>query len=340
MRSMRELSPLEARVLGVLVEKERTVPDAYPLSLNALIAGCNQKTSRSPVMDASQTEVLEAIASLQGLSLVIESSGGRVMRYAQNVKRVLQIPAESVALLALLMLRGPQTAAELRANCERLCRFSDVSAVEAFLQELAARSSGPLTQELARQPGSRETRWMHCLCGVPVLQAAAGRDAAADLQVDVPDVVAEVRELLTSYERARAAGDVEALRRFFWESPSAMLLDAGRAWSGIDRIATHWAEAAALPAREEVTGPARRRVTTFGRDYASTSVSEGEPPRLRRESQVWVRLREGWRIVAAHTSETPTDRPDAAADGEEAAAAGGDDAAAAHVETAADRLEG
>ena len=130
---MRDLSVLEARVLGVLVEKERTVPDAYPLSLNALVAGCNQKTSRNPLMNAEEADVQAAVESLKALSLVIESSGGRVMRYAQNVKRVLQIPTESVALLAMLMLRGPQTAAELRANSERLCRFSDVSAVEGFL---------------------------------------------------------------------------------------------------------------------------------------------------------------------------------------------------------------
>jgi len=120
------------------------VPDAYPLSLNALLAGCNQKTSRLPVMNASEADVLAAIESLKGLSLVIESSGGRVMRYAQNVKRVLQVPTESVALLSMLMLRGPQTAAELRANCERLCRFSDVSAVEAFLVELAQRPAEAL----------------------------------------------------------------------------------------------------------------------------------------------------------------------------------------------------
>ena len=103
------------------------------------------------------------------------------MRYAQNFKRVLQIPTESVALLATLMLRGPQTAAELRTNSERLCRISDVSAVEAFLRELAARSAGALVIELARQPGSRENRWMHCLCGkaglpaTPATAAAAGR---------------------------------------------------------------------------------------------------------------------------------------------------------------------
>ena len=103
------LSLLETRVLGVLVEKQHTVPDAYPLTLNALVAGCNQKTSRDPMLDASEAEVQAAVDHLRTLSLIVESSGGRVMRYAHNVERVLAVPSQSVALLAALMLRGPQT---------------------------------------------------------------------------------------------------------------------------------------------------------------------------------------------------------------------------------------
>src|SRR6266542_5185060 len=136
------LSLLEARVLGVLVEKQRTVPDIYPLSLNALVSGCNQKTSRDPILESSDAQVQATIDHLIGLSLVVESSGGRVMRYAHNVERVLGVPSQAVALLAALMLRGPQTVGELRINCERLHRFVDVSAVEAFLQELASRPAG------------------------------------------------------------------------------------------------------------------------------------------------------------------------------------------------------
>jgi uncharacterized protein YceH (UPF0502 family) len=162
-----ELSAVEARVLAVLVEKMHTVPDTYPLSINALLAGCNQKTSREPVMEVSEAEVHAALESLRRRSLVIESSGGRVMRYAENAKRGMGLPGETVALMATLMLRGPQTAAELRANCERLHRFSDVSAVEAYLDELAARQPQAFVVKLARQPGSRESRWMHLLCGEP-----------------------------------------------------------------------------------------------------------------------------------------------------------------------------
>src|SRR5918992_4747202 len=127
-----ELSLLETRVLGTLFEKQHTVPDSYPLTLNSLVAGCNQKTSRSPVMEASEAEVQAAIDSLKSANLVIESSGGRVMRYAHNIERVLQVPSQSAALLTALMLRGPQTAGELRINCERMHSFADISAVQGF----------------------------------------------------------------------------------------------------------------------------------------------------------------------------------------------------------------
>jgi uncharacterized protein YceH (UPF0502 family) len=167
------LSLLETRVLGVLVEKQHTVADTYPLTLNALTAGCNQKTSRDPLLSATDTEVQATVDRLKSLSLVVESSGGRVMRYAHNVERVLTLPSQAVALLATLMLRGPQTLGELRINSERLHRFADISAVDAFLQELASRASGALVAELARSPGSRENRWMHLLSGARPPEAEA-----------------------------------------------------------------------------------------------------------------------------------------------------------------------
>jgi uncharacterized protein YceH (UPF0502 family) len=166
------LSLLETRVLGVLVEKQHTVPDTYPLTLNALVAGCNQKTSRDPVLNATEAEVQATIDRLRALSLIVESSGGRVMRYAHNVERVLGVPTQSVAILATMMLRGPQTVAELRLNCERLHRFADASAAEGFLHELAERPSGPLVVLLPRQPGAREARWMHLLSGTPASELA------------------------------------------------------------------------------------------------------------------------------------------------------------------------
>jgi uncharacterized protein YceH (UPF0502 family) len=161
---VRHLTPLEARTLAVLIEKQATVPDTYPLSLNALVAGCNQKTARDPVMSATDAEVLAAIDGLKQLSLVFEGSGSRVVKFEHNLGRVLGLPSQSVALLAVLMLRGPQTAAELRLNCERLHRFADISSVEGFLDELAAKDPARVIR-LARAPGEREARWAHLLCG-------------------------------------------------------------------------------------------------------------------------------------------------------------------------------
>ena len=207
------LSLLETRVLGVLVEKRHTVPDTYPLTLNALVAGCNQKTSRDPVMDARDADVQAAVDHLRQLSLVVESSGGRAMRYAENAGRVLSLPSESVALLATLMLRGPQTPAEIRQNCERLHRFADVSSVEAYLDELASRPSGPFVVELPRPPGTREARWMHLLAGPPDLAAlaSAGPPAAsaetvaggefAALKRNVDELSHEVAELKATVAR-------------------------------------------------------------------------------------------------------------------------------------------
>jgi uncharacterized protein YceH (UPF0502 family) len=172
------LTLLEARVLGVLMEKERTVPDSYPLTLNALVSGCNQKTSRDPLIATTESEVLGAIDSLRAMSLVIESSGSRVQRYSHNFERVLKVPRQASALLAVLMLRGPQTAGELRTNCERLHAFSDISSVEGFLHELRDRADGGLVTELPRQPGSRENRWMHLLSGAPDVQAPTAGLAA------------------------------------------------------------------------------------------------------------------------------------------------------------------
>jgi uncharacterized protein YceH (UPF0502 family) len=218
------LSETEARVLGVLAEKQRTVPDTYPLSLNALVAGCNQKSSRNPVMEATEAEVQAALDNLKRPALVIESSGGRVARYEHNIGRVLQISDESVALLAMLMLRGPQTAGELRINTERLQKFADIGAVEALLRELAARPSGALVVELPRQPGSRENRWVHLLCGPPSQETAAAASTLssedpshasagelAAVRSDIARLEGEVAELKTLV--AQLSEDLQALRK-------------------------------------------------------------------------------------------------------------------------------
>jgi uncharacterized protein YceH (UPF0502 family) len=200
------LTSLEARVLGVLIEKQRSVPDTYPMSLNALVAGCNQKTSRSPIINASEAEVLEALDALKHRSLVVETSGGRVMRYAHNAERALGLPSQSVALLATLALRGPQTAAELRSNSDRLHRFADASAVEAFLHELAERSP-PLVAELPRAPGTRETRWIELLSETPARTEPdkAGSDRAVGRDADIESIATELEMLRAEVERLKAA---------------------------------------------------------------------------------------------------------------------------------------
>ncbi len=213
---MRPLSMLEARALGVLVEKSLTVPDSYPLSLNSLTLGCNQKTARDPVISASEGEVQVAVDALKLLSLAFESSGSRVARYEHNLGRALALPSQSVALLATLILRGPQTPAELRTAAERLHRFADVSAVEGFLDELAARpeeKGGALVVKLPRAPGAREQRWAHLLCG-PIDVTALPVAAEGESIVATSEVAAlKARLAATEGEVARLAALVERLCR-------------------------------------------------------------------------------------------------------------------------------
>jgi uncharacterized protein YceH (UPF0502 family) len=197
-QSLPELSLLETRVLGTLYEKQHTVPDSYPLTLNAIVAGCNQKSSRSPVMEAAETEVQAAIDSLKHLNLAMETSGGRVSRYSHNLERVLQVPSQSAAILASLMLRGPQTAGELRIGTERLHKFADISAVQGFLHELAARPQGALVAELPRLPGARENRWAHLLGGAPKQEASP---ASGTLEERISRLEAEVTALRAELAR-------------------------------------------------------------------------------------------------------------------------------------------
>jgi uncharacterized protein YceH (UPF0502 family) len=215
---MRALTPLEARVLGVLVEKQHTVPDTYPLSLNALVAGVNQKTARDPVVSASEAEVLTAVDGLKSLSLVFEGSGSRVVRFEHNMGRVFALPAASVALLTLLMLRGPQTSAELRLHCERLHRFADISSVEGFLDELAAKEP-PRVLKLPRAPGAREARWAHLLCGDVAMPERSEGDTGstgvsageiAALKAEQTRLAAELAQLRALVQRMAAELGIDA----------------------------------------------------------------------------------------------------------------------------------
>jgi uncharacterized protein len=205
---MRELTPLEARVLGVLFEKALTVPDSYPLSMNAVVLGCNQKTARDPVMNASEADVQTALEALKALNLVFERSGSRVTKYEHNIARTMALPGQSVALLVTLILRGPQTSAELRGSTERLHRFADVSSVEGFLVELAERSEdkgGPLVVKLPRASGAREARWAHLMCGAdfPVASASGG---------DGEDLVAISELAAFKARQAEMTDEIQSLR--------------------------------------------------------------------------------------------------------------------------------
>ncbi len=199
------LSSLETRVLGVLVEKELTTPDYYPLSLNALVAGCNQKTSRDPVMSVTEEEVQGALDELKERKLVTHSWGAsrRVVRYSHTLPQVLGIDAGTTALTVTLMLRGAQTAGELRIACDRLYQFADLSSVDAYLSEMAARPGGALVVKLSKQPGSREHRWVHLLNGPvdvtaehsPPRSGPADGASLAALQAEVAALREEVAEL-------------------------------------------------------------------------------------------------------------------------------------------------
>ena len=178
--TFKTLTPVEARVLATLMEKARTVPDSYPLSLNALVLGCNQKTSRDPLMDISDDDARTALQTLKAQSLVFEAAASRVPRFEHNFQRAAFVNEPQAVTLGLLMLRGPQTAAELRLNGDRWYKFADAEAVEAVLQALQQRGDDggqALVLKLPRMPGAREARWTHLLCGE--VDIAALQDAAA-----------------------------------------------------------------------------------------------------------------------------------------------------------------
>ncbi len=206
----RPLTATEARVLATLMEKSRTVPDSYPLTLNSVVTGCNQKSSRDPVMQITDAHAQEALDGLRQRSLSVEIGGNRTTRFEHNFPRGVGVPDQSAVLLSLLMLRGPQTAGELRINAERWHRFADISSVEGFLNELAERSEekgGPLVVLLPRAPGAREPRWAHLLCGPVDVAALASAGSAGSAVADgaaSPALGARVAALEAEVDQLRA----------------------------------------------------------------------------------------------------------------------------------------
>ena len=179
-RLPRALDAVELRVLGALMEKARTTPDLYPLTPNSLVAACNQRTAREPVTDFTEPEVHDALERLRDLVLVWRRDGARTERWTENLTEKLALPDSDAAVVALLLLRGPQTPGELRSRSDRIHTFISVREVDESLAHLAEEPD-PLVVELARRPGQKETRWAHLLGDPPedLAPAASGGAGAA-----------------------------------------------------------------------------------------------------------------------------------------------------------------
>jgi uncharacterized protein YceH (UPF0502 family) len=198
------LNAEEARVLGALMEKERLTPDTYPLSLNSLVTACNQSTSRDPVVDYDEavvTRALDGLASRRWAQSVI-SSGNRVTKFRQLLTINWSLSEAEAAVLSLLLLRGPQTPGELKSRSGRLHEFGDLAEVEAVLERLSEVRYPPRTQRLERQPGMKEARYAHTLCGEPVAAAHAPAALSTAERISrLEEEVAQLREDLQLFRR-------------------------------------------------------------------------------------------------------------------------------------------
>lgn len=200
-----ELTATEARVIGCLLEKQVTIPEQYPLSVNGVVTACNQKTNREPVMNLSEHEVQEQLDNLvkRHFLRTVSGFGNRVTKYEQRFCNSefgnLKLSPAEVALVTTLLLRGAQTPGELRSRASRMYEFSDMAEVDATLEQLATREDGPYVVRLAREPGKRESRFMHLFCGEvdeQALASDAGVSAASgDLLARVEALESEVAEL-------------------------------------------------------------------------------------------------------------------------------------------------
>ncbi|MGH9945786.1 MAG: YceH family protein [Pyrinomonadaceae bacterium] len=210
------LSEIEARVLGSLIEKQLTTPEYYPLTLNALTAACNQKSNRDPVMALGETELLAAIDTLRDKNLVylFYGSGSRTVKYKHMLPGVFELEDPAVAVIALLLLRGPQTVGELRGRSDRLYEFSDLGEVQETLDGLARRDE-PLVTKLERQPGQKEARYAHLLSGAvdveqisyitqpTVSSGSSASERITMLEKNVESLRTEISELRATFNEFR-----------------------------------------------------------------------------------------------------------------------------------------
>ncbi|WP_333002424.1 YceH family protein [Vibrio coralliilyticus] len=216
-----ELKPVEARVIGCLIEKEVTTPDYYPLTLNSLTSACNQKSNREPVMALSELDVQEAVDSLIGRRLVSDESGfnSRASKFQHRFCNTefgdLKLTKQEKGIVCCMLLRGAQTPGELRTRTNRLAEFSDVKEVEAILERLAAREEGALVVKLPREAGKRESRYMHLFSGdvdveamaatsVSSVQPAVNSDRVEALEQEVAMLKSEMAELRQLVEQLTA----------------------------------------------------------------------------------------------------------------------------------------
>ncbi|HGY9583791.1 TPA: YceH family protein [Vibrio harveyi] len=204
-----ELTAIEARVIGCLIEKEVTTPDQYPLSLNALTNACNQKSNREPVMSLSEADVLDAVDALIERRLVSDESGfnSRVSKYQHRFCNTefgdLQLTEQEKGIVCCMLLRGAQTPGEIRTRTNRLATFNDVKEVENVLEHLASEEKGPLVVKLPREAGKRESRYMHLFCGEVdiselAVASAAPSSASSERISQLEQEVAELRVELTA----------------------------------------------------------------------------------------------------------------------------------------------
>jgi uncharacterized protein len=214
-----QLTPIQIRVLGCLIEKEIATPEYYPLTLNALVAACNQKSNRNPAMTLDETTVLRTLEDLrydEHLAMMITSSGGRVAKYKHTLLAKWEFTPQEVAVLCELFLRGPQTVGELRTHADRLYPFPGIAEVEAALTSLTEWGGGPFVVKLPREPGCREQRWAHLLSGeVAMPQAAenkpeparlvvqAENERIAALEAEVATLRTQVAQLLAEFATFR-----------------------------------------------------------------------------------------------------------------------------------------
>lgn len=204
-----DLTNQELRVLGSLIEKEITTPEYYPLSLNALMAACNQKSNREPVMNLTEEEVSEALLSLRDKKLAwqLSTAGGRVPKFEHNVRSLFTFSKAETAVLCVLMLRGAQTGGEIKGRAERMYSFSNLQEVEETLKELSSREDGPFVKELPRQPGKKEPRFIHLFSTMIIdslevsapnsAEATVPKNTTADRLSDLEQEVKQLREELS-----------------------------------------------------------------------------------------------------------------------------------------------